>query len=122
MDLRVLHAAGELVLPLRMLHLLWKEHVDGDGLGGPCEVVLVEAQVPFVVAGPLHVLEVLRRGHHHSLTLRRVAAMVPLEKSSWSEGRVHPGALKRDGEEHLIRLRSVVMSLSRASVALLTHQ
>ena len=105
-----------------MLHLLLKGHVDDDGLGGPCEVSLVESQVPLVVAGSLHVVEVLRRGHHHSLTLRRVAEMVPLEKSSWIEGRVHPGALKRDGEEHLIRLRSVVMSLSRASVALLTHQ
>ena len=121
-DLRVLHVDGDLVRPLRMLHLLLKEHVDGDGLGGPCEVALVESQVPLVVAGPLHVLEVLRRGHHHSLTLRRVAEMVPLEKSSWIEGRVHPGALKRDGEAHLIHLRSSVMILSLASVALLTHQ
>ena len=118
----MLHADGGLVLPLRMLHLLLKEHVDGDGLGGPCEVSLFESHVPLVMAGSLHVVEVLRRGHHHSLTLRRVAEMVPLEKSSWIEGRVHPGALKRDGEEHLIHLRSAVMILSLASVALPIHQ
>ena len=121
-DLRVLHVDGDLVRPLRMLHLLLKGHVDGDGLGGPCEVALVESQVPLVVAGSLHVVEVLRRGHHHSLTLRRVAEMVPLEKSSWIEERVHPGALKRDGEVHLIHLRSAEMSLIRASVALRVHR
>ena len=121
-DLRVLHADGDLVLPLRMLHLLLKEHVDGDGLGGPCEVALVESQVPLVVACPLHVLEVLRRGHHHSLTLRHDTKMVPLAKSSWIEEWVHSGALKRDGEVHLIHLRSAEMSLIRVSVALLVHQ
>jgi hypothetical protein len=105
-----------------MLHLLLKEHGDGDGLGGPCEVALVESQVPLVVAGSLHVVEVLRRGHHHSLTLRRVVEMVPLEKSSWIEERVHPGALKRDGKVHLIHLRSAEMSLIRASVSLRVHQ
>ena len=118
----MLHADGDLVRPLQMLHLLLKEHVVGDGLGGPREVALVESPVPLVVDGSLHVLEVLRRGHHHSLTLRRDAEMVPLEKSSWIEERVHPGALKRDGEVHLIHLRSAVTSLSRASVALLAHQ
>ena len=121
-DLRVLPVDGDLVRPLRKLHLLLKGHVDVDGLGGPCEVALVESQVPLVVAGSLHVLEVLRRGHHHSLTLRRVAEMVPLEKSSWIEERVHPGALKRDGEVRLIHLRSAEMSLIRAIVALLAHQ
>ena len=121
-DLRVLHVDGDLVRPLRMLHLLLKGHVDGDGLGGPCEVSLVESQVPLVVAGPLHVLEVLRRGHHHSLTLRRDAEMVPLAKSSWIEERVHPDALKHDGEVHLIHLRSAEMSLIRASVALRVHR
>ena len=113
---------GDLVRPLRKLHLLLKGHVDVDGLGGPCEVALVESQVPLVVAGSLRVLEVLRRGHHHSLTLRRDAEMVPLAKSSWIEERVHPGALKRDGEVHLIHLRSAEMSLIRASVALRVHR
>src|SRR3954470_9214525 len=100
-----------------MLHLLLKEHVDGDGLGGPREVAPIESRVPLVVDGSLHVLEVLRRVHHHSLTSRRVAEMVPLDKSSWSEGRVHLGALKRDAEELLIHLRIAVTSLSRDIVA-----
>ena len=121
-DLRVLPVDGDLVRPLQKLHLLLKGHVDVDGLGGPCEVALVESQVPLVVAGSLHVVEVLRRGHHHSLTLRRDAGMVPLAKSSWIEERVRPDALKRDGEVHLIHLRSAEMSLNRASVALLAHQ
>src|SRR3954468_11627705 len=105
-----------------MLHLLLRERVDVDGLGGPCEVALVESQVPLVVAGSLRALEVLRRGHHHSLTLRRDAEMVPLAKSSWIEELVHLGALKHDGKVRLIHLRSAEMSLIRASVALQVHQ